>query len=100
MTADNWTICPQCKKDKQKAYSKAIDKLAKSYGKIPMGEYEKMKLCIPSPELTGDENETLREDWEIGVDEEGLFFLSYSCSCNKCGFSYKEETDKQLKLKG
>ena len=31
---------------------------------------------------------TLREDWDIGMLEDGTFSVEYSCMCRVCGFSF------------
>lgn len=100
MSADRWSIyrwsiCPQCSKNMSKKIDAAIDAADKAYGKVPVEEYEKMRAEIPSDEL---EDETLREDWEIGCLIDGTFYFSYSCSCGKCGFQHSEKIEKQLKL--
>jgi hypothetical protein len=35
--------------------------------------------------------ENLREDYEIGIDRDGKFYVSYAGSCDVCGFSYAYE---------
>jgi len=44
---------------------------------------------------------TLREDWDIGIDEYGLFEINYRASCRECGFDFKYEYFiNVLQLKG
>lgn len=81
MSADNWAICPKCKKESKKKpkiiYREACEK-----------EYleslkEAEELAIYS----------LREDYDIRIDEAGEFYIQYSAHCEICGF------DKQFNLK-
>lgn len=91
MSADNWGICPKCnikfKEDQEKA--------EELYGKIPVEEYKKMLSETKDPE---DNTSTLREDYEVWTDKEGLFQVSYRCSCEKCGFEFNYEYKEKLKL--
>jgi hypothetical protein len=91
MSADAWRVCPQCK-------DKLYKKLKSSYGKIPEEEYV---LLLKQKEDLQDESNTatLREDYEIYTDEEGLFSVSYGCSCDKCGFKFEYNYSKLL-IKG
>jgi len=91
MSADAWRVCPKCKKDLDK-------KLESSYGKVPEEEY--IKLLEQKKDLQDESNTaTLREDYEIYTDDDGLFSVSYSCSCDKCGLKYEYEYTKRL-IKG
>lgn len=42
---------------------------------------------------------TLREDWDIGIDAYGLFEINYRASCRECNFRYAFETSRDV-LKG
>lgn len=63
-----------------------VRKANESYGFVPPGEYLKLLEESRNPE---NAEETLREDYELGVDTEGLFSVSYSASCESCDFSFK-----------
>jgi hypothetical protein len=77
MSADNWGICPKCKKlSKERAKS--------LYGKASEDEY----LVYFLSEKSKGTKETLREDYEIYTDDDGEFSVGYDCSCDECGFSY------------
>ncbi len=41
--------------------------------------------------------ETLREDYEQWMDEEGVYNLTYRCGC-KCGFRWEKEIKEQVNL--
>jgi hypothetical protein len=84
MSADNWTFCPKCKDSKNK-------ELESLYGKIPAEEYLKK-----AKELSTESNEeTLREDYEIGIWD-GKFRISYDAYCEACGYEYTFECEKDL----
>ena len=91
MSADNWATCPQCQKQAEKAREKYLAKLEDSYGKVPLSTYESMRNAVPSGAV---KDATLREDYEVGVDTDGFFYLSYSCGCDKCGFRHSEKINK------
>ena len=97
MSADCWRICPQCKGN-HKAECEHKDKVvAEAYGKVPVEEWLRMQR-----EETGDSvsppAETLREDYEIFIGEEGLFYVSYTASCEVCGFEHSFNNEEQLKV--
>lgn len=87
MSADNWTICPRCMKATRDAATKSAKKLLAAYGKIGADEYERRLLVqATTPRKPVD---SIREDWEIGMDADGKFTVVYSCSCDICGFSFE-----------
>ena len=85
MSADNWDICPICKKKK--------DNLKREkYGKIPPEEYEKLIEEFKHPDYA-DQDETVREDYNGGpyFDNEGNWCFSGGASCEVCGTDWKIE---------
>lgn len=88
MSADNWAFCPQCKlRDAVKAIGMMED-AAKSYGQVSPDEY--LKLLKAAQEFAGESPiETLREDYGIGITEDGAFFVSYCGRCDQCGLKYE-----------
>ena len=94
MSADNWAICPKCKEKNDELNKKRILDTAKKYGKIPAEEYITLAKETSKPiEI----EETMREDYEIGVDEDGVFNVDYFCSCAKCGFKYAYKHSESAK---
>ena len=77
MSADNWAVCPKCKDTKKNVAEKA-------YGKVPQSEY----LNILADVAGYEKAEVLREDYEIGINELGVFYVSYECRCDRCGFKF------------
>ena len=85
MSADNWAICPQCKASKLAVRDENKRKAEESYGKVDAAEYLRL-LQVSS--IAVKVEETMREDYEIGVDDEGVFHIGYYASCN-CGFKFE-----------
>ena len=94
MGANNWRECPKC----LKVQKNAVDELKALYGKIPREDYEKrLSEVYPSPDSDYDYS-SLREDWSLGVDEQGKFSVSYHCSCEECGLKFSFKHTEQLPL--
>lgn len=86
MSADNWTVCPKCNSAAVLAREEAQLKAGAAYGKVPPAEYIAMTEEANKPVTT---DSTLREDYELGLNEDGQFEVSYRCSCNNCKWQYK-----------
>jgi hypothetical protein len=94
MSADNWTRCPACRAKALAEYVAAKRKLDADYGKVPVEAFVARRDALKDPPQLED---TLREDYEIGVLPGGEFIVRYSCSCSKnCGFSHKYKHSEQL----
>jgi hypothetical protein len=91
MSADNWTECPQCSKKKIEL-NKRLDDL---YGKISIDEYK--KLLDQSKSLDMITSDTLREDYEQGINE-GIYEVHYEAHCSVCGFTFKYDFVKYMLL--
>jgi len=86
MSADRWAICPNCKRMAEKKRENAKAKLDVSYGKVSAEKYLEL-VALANEEIELDTN--LREDYEQGTDEDGEYYVSYSCQCNECDFSWQ-----------
>lgn len=93
MSADNWTTCPKCKTKNDKANTKRLSDAEKKYGVIPSDEY---RVLIKEAEKPVKLDDTLREDYDINTDHDGLFYVNYSCRCDACGFKHKFRHSEQL----
>lgn len=93
MTADNWSQCPVCLAKAEKEYAAAKRKLNADYGKVPAEEFVARRDALRNPPQPED---TLREDYELGVCDNGKFYVNYSCSCTSCGFAHTYEHSEQL----
>lgn len=95
MSADNWAICPKCEKDHRAAIVKLKLRAEQQYGQVSPEKYlELLRLSQNPLEL----KETLRENYCIQIDNKGIFYINYSCSCQECGFSHNFEHEEQLNI--
>lgn len=97
MSADNWAICPNCVKLAQANKEKLEKKARDSYGKVSLEEYQVLVSLASTAVKDSESYRTLREDFDIGISEDGMFNVSYSGSCRACGFEYSyTEEDRAL----
>lgn len=89
MSADNWTYCPKCKANIEDRRQQDRKKLEASYGKVSSTKYIESLQALVKSESEPIE-ETLREDYEIGVYGEE-FSVNYKCRCTVCGFEFSYE---------
>lgn len=94
MSADNWTICPECKAKEDQRQADAHKKAAESYGKVSVDKFDSLRKAA-LPLVVED---TLREDYELGVGKDGQFYVSYRCSCEKCDFEHVFKHTEKLKI--
>ncbi len=86
MSADNWAICPVCKKNNDEANTNRIADAEAKYGKVSSFQYrESAKEAERSIVL----EESLREDFGIGINEDGEFYVTYRGHCEVCGLDFK-----------
>ncbi len=85
MSADNWAICPKCNARKLAVRNASKQAAEDAYGKAPPSEYLEL-LRIASLPVTREQ--TLREDYGIGIDDEGNFSVDYQAGC-ACGFTFR-----------
>jgi hypothetical protein len=93
MSADNWTICPQCKLIAEKKHEKNLQEVTEMYGKIPIDEFLDRTIIVNKLDSS------LREDYELGIDEDGEFYVYFSASCEECGFKFSFKETRKLELK-
>jgi hypothetical protein len=98
MSADNWATCPKCKRAAITEKERLLEEAAKAYGKVPPAEWKTLTENASKLE-TG--NETLREDYELGVDSDGNFSVGYSCRCSECTFQFSfQKTEQAMPKEG
>lgn len=95
MSADNWSVCPRCYAKLKRITTLRKREVIAAYGKVSEEEYNKLRLKSKKPLQLED---TLREDFEQGVDKLGEYFVDYSCSCTTCDYSYKYSYKCQTKV--
>lgn len=81
MTADNWTECPKCKKNKKPLQSELL------YGKISPDEY--LALLAKEKDDAFREKNSMREDYEFDWTSDGKLVINYGAHCTKCGFKFE-----------
>lgn len=87
MSADNWMHCPRCEQAHVENRQKEIQKAKNLYGVIGPDEYNAaMQIAEAIPE--SPEDETFRENYEIGMESEGTFTIGYSGHCTECDYSH------------
>lgn len=95
MSVDNWAICPKCKKRMDATKQQQMDYAKAGYGKLSPEEYETAMLKAREP--IKYEN-TLREDYEVYMEDDGFFSASYSAYCDKCGFKFNFKHSEQVEI--
>ena len=67
MSANRWSTCPNCKAKRAERDEKLRQRASGSYGNMPQEQY--LALLRKADAVEGGEQEpTVREDWEIGLD--------------------------------
>ena len=92
MSADNWAECPRCRAMRLVEIEKRRLNLLKIYGKVPPEQYV-TEMTDLNNFRDSHLDETLREDYELGITPQGRFYVSYGGGCDKCGlaFTFKHE---------
>lgn len=95
MSADRWKKCPVCAVNKEKDVLKLRSQVNHEYGKLSQEHWLELKKEVDEFASTPLE-ETLREDFEIGLNEDGWLDIYYTCSCHICGTTRKYEKKEIL----
>ena len=92
MSADNWGICPKCKRKDDKRKEGLSQKMTEQYGKIQPEEYSQL-VYETKQSIEKKLEPTLREDFGISTNQHGVFNIYYGCQCDVCGlqFGYNHE---------
>ena len=98
MSADNWTICPQCVKNLDDEITRLCERVKAAYGKVSRDEYHRLTQELTQKERDEITRSTLREDYEIGISQDATFAISYSASCTMCNYSFKHEYQQDVPL--
>jgi|ERR1700724_4668678 len=95
MSANNWTVCPACRKKQIEEKEAKLIELGEAYGKMLPKDYLKLLKEAEKPVCQED---NMREDYQLGIDEDGEFEISYRASCQDCNFSFSYKHKEQVKL--
>jgi hypothetical protein len=90
MSADNWRDCPKCLAKAKADKVKREEAAEQAYGKVPKEEYLALLAEAGKPVEVED---TMREDYELGIDQNGKFYVIYRADCQDCPFvfTYRHE---------
>jgi hypothetical protein len=95
MSADNWAKCPRCQSKHKEAIEDLSKRAREAYGKVSEEEY--LRLQKEARVITEEINTfDLREDYEIGMNIEGVFKVKYKASCSTCGYEWKFEHEERI----
>lgn len=85
MGADNWAVCPKCLKERKLT---KIQKAQKAYGKVSLEEFNDLLNVAKAEDEEYEENKfTLREDFEIGINEDGKFIIGFPVIAKSVNYS-------------
>lgn len=93
VSANNYDICPLCKKRADEGHAEKVKRCAESYGRVSAGEYGRLMQEVDHPEKLG---RSLQEYYELGIDEGGKFLVTYSATCDTCGFVFRYRHEERL----
>lgn len=99
MSADNWTYCPVCARDRDLALTRRQELHAATYGKVSADEFLQRSRAVADDIARTIRNfeATFREDYEIGIDG-SVFSISYHGKCTTCGFTHVAKSSATLEL--
>lgn len=87
MGADNWRTCPRCEAIAHEKRNEMQQRVLDGYGTMPRAEYLELYSRLQEPQKPLEEN--LREDYEVYIDDAGVFHCYYLAHCTECGFEFK-----------
>ncbi len=85
MSADNWTLCPRCIAQRKANIVATRAEADAAYGKVPVEEWLSLNEAAQVAHIE-DGKRNFREDYDIGIDNDGQVDINYSGHCNECGF--------------
>lgn len=99
MSADNWDTCPKCKRTREASIEKCKAKCEQSYGKVSAQEYLTLLANLDAKKAEKPAH-SLREDYQIGIDDKGEFYVLYKCRCQQCDFAFEYKHEQTVPLAG
>lgn len=97
MSADRWSTCPQCQKDRTAEIARKTAEVDATYGKIPVDKWKEMDLAARqfASELL---RQTFREDYCFFFDQMSIT-ADYSGGCSVCGLTVNFQHTHLIGLK-
>lgn len=93
MSADNWAVCPRCRKRHEAAHIVLCQQVADGYGVLTVDEFDALRE--KAAEGVNFQQE-FREDYEFWLDMDGIVHVSYSGHCQACGFGIDFTDEHQI----
>lgn len=91
MSANNWRTCPKCRQVQEANRKARINDARNAYGKAPIEKFTAMlDAANEQPEL----EESMRENYQLGVGSDGKFYVDYRASCENCDFEFSFKHDQ------
>lgn len=95
MSAKNWATCPACYKKALAAQTRSKLKLEEAYGRVSIEEFSELQEIANRPIVT---NQSLREDYHLGINADQVFELLYKAACQHCDYQYTIAISKPQSL--
>lgn len=96
MSADNWTLCPQCSIRIERENNEKMKRLYDQYGIVPLDEWKELETLTHSSLQLNELN--FREDYDMGVSKDGTFIVSYRGRCRGCSLSFNYKYSTMINL--
>ena len=96
MSAKNWRVCPRCVRYANTVRDSELMQVRSNYGVIPLDQWAEEFNDAKQEVKT---KEAMREDYDIGLNEEGKFVVNYRAWCDSCGFEFKYSHEDQAATK-
>jgi hypothetical protein len=98
MSADNWTFCPKCTKEREAIFANMERQVADSYGKVPVEEFDANRANLEAARLSlnTDVHRTWREDYTFEGASEGVVNVHYRGGCTKCKLKLEFSEDHPI----
>jgi hypothetical protein len=88
MSADAWRVCPECFRKWEAENELYHAQVEEAYGQVPAEQYIKM-LAEDERRQNAEPEETMREDYFIWMNEDGVFEVNYRALCTSCNFHFE-----------
>jgi hypothetical protein len=86
-------VCPKCRIHNEQVRLDLQKMIAAQYGKIDPQQWMEAHAAAQKPvELS----EVFREDWDLGMNDSGKFYVSYKGRCQDCGFGFEFRDNQQV----
>jgi hypothetical protein len=97
MSANRWSQCQKCRVLRDKAIADAIERAKAAYGTVSEKKYQAvLQEVLANADKVPELGESLREDWDIGIEQDGKFSVGYRAYCEKCDFSFEYRYEQDI----